>query len=140
MVVPPEAGGLKVESNGILLCRACEMAADAASRVPGSEGAKRWPLNFLVSRSLYERMERLRERRYRSFGSLVRYLMSSFVLDCSRFDDVCQYQDGGSDTKVNVWVPKQLYDTFRTLVTAQGMTVTDALKGLILMIDEANRE
>lgn len=137
MVVPEEAGGQQVVSNGVLVCRACEMATEAAAR--GDESQRR-PVNFWVSRKLYNRMQNGMRSNHglKSMGALVRYLMSMYVTDPNRFDDLDRYQDGSSsDVKINVWVPNDQYETFKNLVNVRGLTVTDAVKSMIQMFDEA---
>lgn len=138
MIVPAEAGGQEVVSNGVLICRACEMATDAAAR-PGSEGLRR-PINFWVSRRLYNRMQNgMRTHHgFKSMGALIRYLMSMYVTDANRFDDLDRYQDAATgDVKINVWVPTDQYETFKHLVNVRGLTVTGAVKSLIQVYDSA---
>lgn len=136
MVVPIEAGGKLVESNGVLLCRTCEMAAEAANAAGGA-GSVRRPVNFWVSRSLYDRIqEGIKTRNgFSSMGSLIRYLMTKYVLDEHRFDDLESYQDSGADVKINVWVPMDGYSTFKQLIDKRGMTVTDGIKALVRMYE-----
>lgn len=137
MVVPEEAGGLRVVNNGVLVCRACEMATEAVAR--GDESQRR-PVNFWVSRRLYDRMQNGMRSNHglKSMGALVRYLMSMYVTNPNRFDDLDRYQDGAaSAVKINVWVPNDQYETFKNQVNARGLTVTDAVKSMIQMFDEA---
>jgi hypothetical protein len=132
MIVPLEAGGKLLLENGTTLCRACEMAAEVVTRAsPG--GAER-PVNFWVSRRLYDKIKALNG--FTSTGSLVRFLMGKFVTDAERFDDLAQWQENGSDVKINVWVDRKIYETFKTTVSDRGMTVTDALKALIRVYEE----
>lgn len=137
MVVPLEAGGRLEVENGTVLCRTCEMAKDAVERE--ARGSERRPVNFWVSRKLYTRIdEALRTRNgFVSIGSLVRYLMTKYVTDPERFDDIERYQDfGAAEVKLNVWVDTDTYETFREVLGQQRTTVTDALKALILLYDE----
>jgi hypothetical protein len=137
MVVPEEAGGKLEGTNGTVLCRTCEMAKESVER--SARGAERRPVNFWVSRKLYTRIdESLRTRNgFVSIGSLVRYLMTKYVVDPARFDDIERYQDfGGADVKLNVWVDADTYETFREVLAQQRMTVTEALKALIQVYDE----
>ena len=136
MIVPSEAGGNYVVSNGRTLCRPCEMASEAvAFGRPGEE--TRRPLNFWVSRKLYDRIQQGLETRrgFPSMGALVRYLMTKYVTDEPRFDDLEQYQDKDADVKINVWVEREHYTTFKVLIDKRGMTVTDGVKSLILMYE-----
>jgi hypothetical protein len=135
MVVPEEAGGQEVASNGILICRACEMATEAASR---GEASERRPVNFWVSRRLHDRM--LNGMRahlgFKSMGALVRYLMSLYGADPTRFDDLDRYQDSSpGEVKINVWVPYDQYELFKVKVNGRGLSVTDAVKSMILLFD-----
>jgi hypothetical protein len=138
MIVPVEAGGKLVESNGVLLCRPCELAADAVSS-PKS-GEDRRPINFWVSQPLYKALSEADG--FSSMSSLVRFLMSRYVADEGRFDDLEQYQDesGGDSVKVNVWVENDCYGTFKELVTRRGLTVTDAIKALVKMFQTNESE
>lgn len=134
MIVPSEAGGQSVVTNGVLLCRPCEMAAESLESGKKREQDRRI-LNFWVSRKLYDRIQKSTETKngFNSVSSLVRYLMSKYVLDEDRFDDLEQYQDSGADVKINVWVDIGSYATFKRLLDKRGVTVTDAVKNLILV-------
>jgi len=131
MIVPEEAGGKLVPSNGALLCRACEMAAEST---PHSDTTLR-PINFWVSEQLYNSLQSNARGGFNSMAALVRYLMAKFVTDESRFDDLDKYQDAGSDVKVNVWVETDRYASFKKIVDSRGLTVTDAIKALIRMYE-----
>jgi hypothetical protein len=132
MVVPREAGGKLSVENGRVLCRACEMAADVVAKSPNGE-AKR-PVNFWVSQRLFKKIKTLNG--FTSNGALVRYLMQKYVMDSDRFDDLENWQDQGTDVKVNVWVDNDIYESFKAIVNTRGSTVTDALKSLIRMYEE----
>jgi hypothetical protein len=131
-----------VPANAIVFCRTCELAAELAHRDAGpASGVETRPINFWVSKKLHARLTNGLSKKYgfKSIASLVRYLMSKYVLDSDRFDDVAQWQDAGSDVKVNVWVPRDTYEVFQTLAEKNGLTVTDALKGLIRMYESEVR-
>jgi hypothetical protein len=136
--VPEEAGGKRVLSNAFLICRPCEMASEIISHSssPASGNLTR-PINFWVSRTLYDHVQNGLSRQYgfKSVSSLVRFLMSKYVTDADLFDDVTQYQDDGADVKLNVWISKDIYATFKSLVDKNGLTVTGALKGLLRMYE-----
>jgi len=135
MVVPEVAGGKLIPSNGIVLCRTCELAMDSAGRYVEPGQMKR-PVNFWVSKKLYDRLQNESEKTsFKSMAGLVRFLMTKYVSDPDRFDDLAQYQDVGTDVKVNVWVESGIYGRFKELVDRRGSTVTDALKGLIGMFE-----
>lgn len=136
MVVPAEAGGRRVPSNGILLCRPCEMAAGAVDKK--TKSGERRILNFWVSRKLYDSLQTGMETRkgFSSVSALIRFLMSMYVSNEQRFDDLERYQDTGADVKINVWVDFSQYSSFKTLVDKNGLTVTDALKSLIMLYEQ----
>jgi hypothetical protein len=135
MIVPEEAKGTRIESNLVVLCRACSLAADSAVKAH-SKGTR--PVNFWVSRELHTRLlNGLGERNgFHSMGQMVRFLMSRYVTDQDLFDDLYQYQDSrAAEVKVNVWVEASEYGTFKTLVDYEGHTVTETLKCLIRMYE-----
>lgn len=135
MVVPEAAGGQLVLGNGILLCRACDLTMDLTARYAEPVVRKR-PVNFWVSHALYTRLHNGSEKTsFRSMAGLIRFLMTKYVLDPNRFDDLSQYQESGTDVKVNVWVEDDMYLRFKELVDRHGLTVTSALKGLIGMFE-----
>lgn len=135
MVVPLDAGGRLVPGNGVLLCRACDLSLDLTSHYAEPVVRKR-PVNFWVSKQLFHRLHSGSEKTsLRSAAGLLRFLMNKYVLDPSRFDDLHQFQDSGSDVKVNVWVEEEIYSRFKELVDRNGLTVTSALKGLIGMFE-----
>ncbi len=129
MIVPTEAGGNQTDTNGVALCRPCDLASGTA-RIPSSD---RRLVNFWVSRELYDWMNS--RSGFESMGALVRFLMSNYVADEHRFDDLEQYQDEGSAVKINVWVEADRYATFKALVDKRGLTVTDAFKSLLRMFE-----
>ena len=141
MIVPIDAGGQAVVSNGVLLCRPCEMASESLDSNKKREQDRRI-LNFWVSRKFYDRLQKAIDTQggFNSVSSLVRYLMSKYVIDEARFDDLEQHQDSGADVKINVWVDIGSYATFKRLVDKRGMTVTDAVKNLILVYLETMAE
>lgn len=143
MLVPKDAGGEYVASNGFVLCRTCELAKVIGSQelVPLSGGHTR-PVNFFVSSGLHARLSNglVTNFGFKSVSALVRYLIDRYVDDPDRYEDVSLYQDGGSDVKINVWVDRDRYARFKELANGRKMTVTDTLKGLIRMHEvEARR-
>ena len=135
LLVPLEAGGSYSEFNGCVLCRGCEMARDVVMK-PAT--TKRRPINIWVSTYLYQLLDaRTAEGcRFRSMGELFRYLIELYVRSPERFDDLEKYQDQGTERKVNAWVDDAAYLSFKALLDGRRMTVTDALKGLILLYAE----
>lgn len=135
MVVPEMAGGKLVAPNGILLCRTCELTLETAGGYTEPQKTKR-PVNFWVSRKLYDRLTmESGKTMFRSMAGLIRFLMTKYVSDPERFDDLAQFQDAGTDVKVNVWVEADIYTRFKELVDRRGLTVTDALKGLVCLFE-----
>ena len=132
MVVPAEAGGVLVESNGIVLCRTCDMARDSVAKA--SDKNSSYVVSIWMSRSLREKMASLLgPSSFRSWSSLTRYLISKYILDERYFDDLEQYQDFESEVKVTVRVNQDVYSTFTAMLKRRGLTVTEAVKGLYLM-------
>jgi hypothetical protein len=136
LIVPLEAGGQSIESNGVLLCRSCEMAAESLGR--GGTDSEQRLVNFWVSRRLFDRLQYGLQmyNAFNSMGSLVRYLIAKYNEDEARFDDLELYQDEGADVKVNVWVERDRYNTFKVLLDKRGSTVTDTIKSLIAMYEQ----
>jgi hypothetical protein len=135
MVVPEEAGGKLVLGNGIALCRACDLTLDLTTRYTEPVQRKR-PVNFWVSSALYKRLHDGSEKTsFKSMAGLIRFLMTKYVTDPGRFDDLSQYQEIGTDVKVNVWVEDGIYARFKEIADRNGLTVTSALKGLIGMFE-----
>lgn len=142
MIVPEEAGGERVVSNGTLLCRTCELAREISLKIPQpASGEHTRPINFFVSQELHGKLQNglATDYGFRSVSALIRFLMSKFVRDSDEFDDLAMYQDGGSDVKVNVWVGRDVYASFKALTDKQGVTVTETLKGLIRMYESEAR-
>jgi len=138
LIVPEVAGGKKTASNASLICRACEMATDSSNLK--TKHSDNRPINFWVSRRLFERMNNglCSDRGFKSKSALIRYLMNKFITSENQFDDLEQYQDGeGVDgAKVNAWVPRDTYATFQSMINQRGMTVTDAIKSLVMVYEE----
>lgn len=134
LIVPEDAGGRLTLSNSVVLCRACELASSASPKRVGEVGRRL--VNIWVSNRLYKSLQARRDEGHAaSMGALVRFLMSKYVSEQSRFDDLAQYQDNGADVRLNVWVDADLYATFKTMVDRQGLTVTSALKSLCCMYE-----
>ena len=134
LIVPQDVGGKLTKANSVALCRACELASNLSPKRVGEEDRRL--VNIWVSERLYKRLQdRKSEGQTQSMGALVRYLMSKYVAEQSRFDDLAQYQDQGADVRLNVWVDAPLYATFKTMVDGQNMTVTSALKSLFCMYE-----
>lgn len=135
MLVPVAAGGQLIESNGVTICRACQIAAKAADKASEGGTAKRRPVNVWISRGLYTRLTDSLEMAsgFRSMGSLVRYMMTRVVAHPDLFEDLVNYQDAGMDVKINVWVDPGEYKDFKAVLAAKGLSVTDAVKALFCM-------
>lgn len=141
LIVPEIAGGRKVAENGHLICRACEMATDRS--LAKERHADNRPINFWVSRRLFNTLSEAGTGSFKSKSALIRYLMGKFIEAEDHFDDLENYQDspGADAVKVNAWVPKDTYAVFQEKVTARGATVTDTIKGLLMVFEmETNKE
>jgi hypothetical protein len=75
------------------------------------------------------------EGKIASMGSLVRYLLTQYVEEQSRYDDLAQYQDEGADVRLNVWVDSDLYAKFKKMTDDVGLTVTSAIKSLFCLYE-----
>lgn len=138
LVVPEQAGGKYIASNATILCRPCDVARSTLEKSDDpASGKQARPINFWVSSKLYATLQNGLSTRYgfKSMAALVRFLMSQYVSDAPRFDDVLQFQDLGTDVKINVWVPRDVYAEFKELADKNGGTVTDTIKGLIRMYE-----
>lgn len=134
LIVPRDAGGKLTRSNSVALCRACELASGAIPR--REKDLERRPVNIWVSNRLYKTLQARRDAGHTSsMGALVRYLMTKYVQEQGRFDDLAQYQDTGTDVRLNVWVDTDLYQDFKHKVDSAGHTVTAALKSLFCMYE-----
>jgi hypothetical protein len=60
-------------------------------------------------------------------------MMGLVVESPGRFSDLHNYQDRGSDLKVNLWVDAEDYDQFKGVLADRNLTVTDGIKGLMLL-------
>ena len=134
LIVPKDAGGKLTHANSVALCRACELASGVR---PQDQGVtERRPVNIWVSDRLYKTLQAKRDAGHTtSMGALVRYLMTKYVQEQTRFDDIGQYQDAGTDVRLNVWVDNELYTDFKACVDSAGLTVTAALKALFCMYE-----
>lgn len=143
LIVPQEAGGKLHINNSILLCRTCEFASELFSRqkMPAS-GTNTRPINFWINRDLHKNLLNGLSHRYgfKSVASLVRFLMGKYTTSPEQFEDVEKYIDRSSDVKVNVWVPRVMYEDFKVVTSRNGLTVTGSLRGLLRMYEsEAER-
>ena len=133
-VIPPEAGGRIRTENGVTLCRECRVAADGARVLPVRIDNKT-PINFLMSRRLHDAVDRYAKNgsKFGSISALVRRQITSFIVDPELYEDIRQWQDDGSDVKVNGWVDGDQYEVFKRMCQERGLTYTDALKALLLV-------
>jgi hypothetical protein len=141
LIVPEQAGGKQAVENATLLCRACEMAAEAFDRNPKVSKATpgRRLVNFYLSRSLYERIEQGLSKRngFNSKGSLCRYLMGKYVEAPDKFTDLDMWQDQGADkVKMSIWVASSEYKRFQSLAAKNGNTVTSTIISLVMLFEE----
>ena len=135
MMVPEAAGGQFVLTNGTTICRTCEVA-QAAVRKAGETGATpRRPICVWISRRLYDSLQTSLKTRngFNSMAGLTRAMMKLVVEHPERFADLDNYQDRGSDLKINLWVDADDYDRFKGVLTDRNLSVTDGVKGLLLM-------
>lgn len=138
LIVPIQAGGQYKLSNGVLLCRVCDMTSAARSKGSGDSEENRRAVTISVSRGFHEGFRDALETRngFGSMSAVARFMVSTFIQDPSRFDDLENYQDEGQDTRLNLWIGLASYTTFRSIIAKRGLTVTEALKALILMYQD----
>lgn len=133
-IVPPEAGGKPRVSNGATVCRDCRIAAEGTRVLPQKIDNKT-PINFLISSKLHETVDKFVHNgsNFGSISALVRRMISSFITDPGLYEDIKQWQDEGSDVKVNGWVDGNQYGLFKMMCKERGLSYTDALKSLLLV-------
>ena len=138
MIVPEEAGGKLVVENGTIICRTCEVARSAVEKAREAGETPRRPVNVWVSRKLYDSIHEALDTKngFTSMGSMARYMMGLLVETPSRFEDLQNWQDRGSEVKINLWLDQSAYESFKEVVADRNMTVTDGIKGLMLMYTE----
>lgn len=136
-VIPPEAGGKLRVSNGVTICRNCRIAADGARVLPQRIDNKT-PINFLIGTSLHKSVLSYARNgsRFGSVSALLRAMISSFITQPELYEDLQNWQDEGSDVKVNGWVDGAQYEVFKNMCHDRGMSYTDALKALLLVAVE----
>lgn len=134
MIIPEAAGGKKIPSNGVLLCRPCIMASGGIA-VSTQKPASRRIVNFWASRGLYDKLhsDLDQSNRFSSASALVRFLMQFYCENEPRFEDLENYQDDGNDVKINAWVDVDGYSKFKKMMDDRGLTVTNGIKSLIVM-------
>jgi len=135
MHVPEAAGGQHVLSNGYLICRTCEVAKTAVAKAEEHGTTPKRPICVWISRKLYDNRQQTLQTRigFSSMAGLSRCMMKLLVEDPDRFSDLANYQDRGSDLKINLWVDASDYDRFKTVLSDKNLTVTDGIKALMLL-------
>jgi len=135
MHVPEAAGGQFVLTNGYLICRTCEVANAAVRKAEETGKTPKRPICVWISRKLYDSVQTSLSTRngFSSMAGLTRYMMKLVVEDPARFSDLENYQDRGSDLKINLWVDAADYDRFKGVLSDRNLTVTDGIKGLMLL-------
>lgn len=133
-VVPMEVGGNLRSSNGVTVCRECRISAES-SRVLPQRIDNKTPINFLISSGLHKSVNRYVHEGsgFGSLSALIRSMISSFIMQPELYEDLQNWQDSGSDIKVNGWVCGQTYTIFRGMCRSRGISYTDALKALLLV-------
>lgn len=133
-IVPVEAGGNLVASNGVTVCRECRIAAES-SRVLPQKIDNKTPINFLISESLHRVVNDYVHNgsKFGSVSALMRSMISSFITNPELYEDLQGWQDPGSDVKVNGWVDGVQYHVFKSMCRSKGISYTDALKALLLV-------
>ena len=133
-IVPPEVGGHLKTGNGVTVCRECRLKAESARVLPQRIDNKT-PVNFLMSKSLHQVVHKYAHNgsRFGTVSALMRAMISSFITQPELYEDLQNWQDGGSDIKVNGWVDGSQYEVFKSMCRDRGMSYTDALKALLMV-------
>lgn len=136
-VIPPDAGGKLRVSNGVTICRGCRIAADGARALP-QRISNKTPINFLMSTKLHQWVHSYAHNgsQFGSVSALLRAMITSFITQPELYEDLSNWQDAGSDVKVNGWVNGAQYEIFKNMCHERSMSYTDALKGLLLVAVE----
>jgi len=139
-IVPIEAGGKLRVSNGATVCRECRIAAESARVLPLRIDNKT-PINFLISQDLHKTVRGYVHNgsRFGSVSALLRAMIGSFITQPELYEDLQQWQDEGSDVKVNGWVDGMHYEVFKSMCQDRGVSYTDALKSLLLVAVEGKK-
>lgn len=133
MIVPLEVGGQEVATNGVLLCRICDIVSGLTPK-PGAVSFSR-PFNFYVSQSLFEFITE-RGKVNRGVADFLRQMIDTYLGDPLRYDDILQYQDSDSAVKINFHLPSEQFDRLRAHAVAMGSNVTEVLRGLLLWLQD----
>ena len=136
-IVPPEAGGNLRVSNGAVVCRECRISSESARVLPVRIENKA-PINFFVSRKLHTHVSSFVKNgsKFGSVSALVRRMINSYITEPDLYEDLAQWQDRGSEVRINGWVDGTQYGVFKEACSGMGMSYTDALKGLLLVAVE----
>lgn len=136
-IVPPEGGGKLRTSNGATVCRECRIASESARVLP-TRIENKTPLNFFVGRELHATLKSYVHNgsKFGSVSALVRRMVFSFITESELYEDLAQWQDDGSDVKINGWIDGSQYEVFKSMCQERSLTYTDALKGLLLLAVE----
>jgi len=135
LLTPEAVGGQKVESNGIVLCRTCDLGTKMLPK-PGASSFPH-PMNFYVSNHLHYVIQQ-HAPRYGGTGGFLRQLIDVYLTSPEQYADLEQYQDSTVDVKLNFHLPSSQFEEFKSKTKLQGMTMTDALRGLILLYHATN--
>lgn len=131
LIVPLEAGGKKVLSNGTVVCRTCEFGEIRERQEEPSPNAKKL-LNVWVSEELHAWIQT--HIPFQGASALARYLIELYLSsDSVRYDDLHLYQDPTAAVRCFVYVPAAMHTAFKARATRDGFTLTQALIGLIIL-------
>lgn len=132
LVVEEEHGGRRTLANSTLLCILCDVARTSVGVAP-TRG-----LDLQVSRRVSDLIHSWPERKvFPGMSGGLRQLMELYVASPGRFADLAFYQDGEAEAQINFRLDTKLYEAFRDLVQAQGLSVRAALAGLVMAYEEA---
>ena len=130
LIVPIEDGGQQVATNGVVLCRACDLAAGRKPK-PGASSFS-YPFNFYLSAELHAFLAEHPRVVSAGKASFLRDTIEVFLDEPERFRDILQYQDDKADCKVNFHLPSEQFEKFRLCTKQYGSNPTEMLRALLL--------
>jgi Arc/MetJ-type ribon-helix-helix transcriptional regulator len=138
-IIPPSCRGVVSVSNAIILCGRCWRLYDV-SRAGASQkdAAGRSMMSVYLSEALHRRVLASvgAEKPFQSLSSLIRYVVSRYVMDEERFEDLPLYQDEGNDILIRTRFDPERFHTFKQLCDRRGMSMSDAVRSMLVMVTE----
>ena len=136
-IVPFRQGGKQQLSNATVVCRDCDILR--VGPLPAPAPKNRRLANFWVSAQFHQDLTATLELGYggvRTVASLCRNLVAKYVADPDAYDDVGGYQDRGMGVKITFQVDADDAEELKAVAQTHTLSMTDALKGLIMLYIE----